>query len=169
MFSRICAAACAALVIAAFAPQQSAARGGGGSGAVGAIHAGGFHPMARPMPRAHAPIAHARQTPPTLLHPVLRANALRAAASRHRGAFGCCGYGAGYPITNADDGPFYGAYYDPSDFARWANVPAYAGPSAPPTPIAERPEQLVDRGSCRSETVAVPFAGGDRSITIMRC
>jgi hypothetical protein len=164
MFSRVCAAACAALVVGVVAPEQLAARGGAG----GAMHAGGFHSMTRSMPRAHSPAAHARQAP---IHPVLRAHAFAAAASRHhRAVFGCCVYdGSGYPITGADDGLFYGSYYDPSDFPAWPRVLTHADSSASPVPTAERPEHIVDRGSCRVETVAVSFASGEHGVTIMRC
>jgi hypothetical protein len=175
MFSRVCAAACAAaLVVGVCAPAESAARGGAAVGHVGGFHAGGVHPVVRPFPHAHAPFAHgpfahARHVPFARFPGAIeRAHALRAAALRHRGAI--FGFGAyGFPITYADDAMFYGSYYDPSDVVGSINGPAYADPPADPAPVAGREAQVVDRGGCRSETVAVPSSSGERSITITRC
>jgi hypothetical protein len=167
MFSRVCAAACAAaLVVGAFAPDESAARGGA---AIGGFHAGGVHPFVRPFPHAHGPFAPARHVASERFPgAVERAHDLHAATRRHRGAL--FGFGAyGYPITYADDAMFYGSYYDPSDVVGWLSGPAYADPPANPAPAAGREAQVVDRGGCRSETVAVPSSSGERSIIITRC
>jgi len=185
MFSRVCAAACAAaLVVGALAPAESAARGGAAIGHVGGFHAGGSRPLVRSVPRAHTPFAHApfAHTPfahgpfararhaPFARFPgaVARAHALRAAALRHRGAF--FGFGDyGFPITYTDDATFYGSYYDPSDVVGSVSGPAYADPPADSATVAHGEAQVVDRGGCRSETVAVPSSAGERSITITRC
>jgi hypothetical protein len=175
MFSQVCAAACAAaLVVGVFAPAESAARGGGAIGHAGGFHAGGGHPIVRPVPQAHAPFAHgpfahARHMPFARFPGVVaRVQALRAAALRHRGAI--FGFGAyGFPVTYGDDGMFYGSYYDPSDVVGSVSVPAYADPPADPAPVAGREAEVVDRGGCRSETVAVPSPAGERSIIITRC
>jgi hypothetical protein len=183
MFSRVCAAACAAaLVVGVSAPAESAARGGAAIGHVGGFHAGGVHPMvrlphaptARPLSHAHAPFArrpfaHARHLPFARFPGALvRAHALRAAGLRHRGVlFGFDGYG--FPITYADDAMFYGAYYDPSDVVGSVSQPAYADPPADSATVAHGEAQVVDRGGCRSETVAVPSSASERSITITWC
>jgi hypothetical protein len=190
MFSRVCAAACAAaLVVGAFAPAESAARGGAAIGHVGGFHAGGSRPLVRSVPRAHTPFAHTpfahtpfAHTPfahgpfaharhaPFARFPgaVARAHALRAAALRHRGA--TFGFGAyGFPITYADDAMFYGSYYDPSDVVGSVSGPANADPPADSATVAHGEVQVVDRGGCRSETVAVPSSAGQHSIIITRC
>jgi hypothetical protein len=181
MFSRVCAAACAAaLVVGVSAPAESAARGGAAIGHVGGFHASGFHPIVRSVPHAptarpahapfaHRPFAHARHLPfQRFPGAFLRAHALRAGALRHRGAiFGFDGYG--FPITYADDAMFYGSYYDPSDVVGSLSAPASADPPADPAPVARGEAQVVDRGGCRSETIAVPSSAGERSITITRC
>jgi hypothetical protein len=184
MLSRISAAACAAaLVVGAFAPEQSAARGGAAVGGVahaGGIHAGGVRPTPRPTHPTRPPLAHARHVPQVPFHGApfrhdLRAHAFRAATARHqRALLGCCTYDSfGYPTTYGDDGMFYGSYYDPSDFVGPLRWPAYADPPAAPAAVAGREAQgtdkTVDRGACRSETVAMPSAGGERSVTITRC
>jgi hypothetical protein len=172
MFSRVCAAACAAAlgVGVLAAPAESSARGGGA--AMGRI--GGFHPP-RPMPHGHPPVARVpRAVPPVLHGAVARVHAAHPAARRNQGAVSTFD-GYGYPLTYGDNGAFYGSYYDPSDVVGSIAVPAYtpplyAPPPAGPAPVAEREPQVFDRGPCRSQTVSVASpSGGERSITITRC
>jgi hypothetical protein len=189
MLSRVGAAACAAaLVVGVFAPEQLVARGGAAIGPVGGIHAGGVRPTPRPthparspfMHPPHSPFVHARPMPHVPFHGApfrhdLRAHAFRAAAARQqRALLGCCVYdGSGYPITYGDDSSFYGSYYDPSDFVARLRWPTSGDPPATPAAIAGRDvptaDKAVDRGACRSETVAMPSTGGERSVTITRC
>jgi hypothetical protein len=168
MFNRISAAACAAALVGMLAaPAESSARGG----AVAAGHAGGLHPVVRSIHRVHPPFVHEHRAPVTRRAFVQR-HAFHAAARRHhRATFGLLGfYGYGLPVTYADDGAFYGSYYDPSDVTGSTGAPVYAVPPADAAPVAERAEAAVDRGGCRSQTVAVPSPGGaERSVTITRC
>jgi hypothetical protein len=176
------------MVVGVFAPENSAARGGAAIGPVGGIHAGGVHPTPRPPHPApspfvhppHSPFVHARPMPHVPFHGApfrhdLRAHAFRAAAARQqRALLGCCVYdGSGYPITYGDDSSFYGSYYDPSDFVARLRWPTYGDPPAAPVAAAGREAQpvdkAVDRGACRSETVAMPSTSGERSVTITRC
>jgi len=145
--------------------------------------AGGFHPAVRAIPRAQPPLIHAHR--PALSHhhgfvnrhpfvhrrPFVRDRFRTAARGHHRGAVGYEGIG-GYvlPLTYTDDAPFYGTYYDPSDVTRPIDPPLLGVPAAGILPVAERDPQIVDRGACRSQTVAVPSpSGADRSVTITRC
>lgn len=88
------------------------------------------------------------------------------------GGYGYCNYGYGYryPFTCGSYSAFYGRYYDPSDAAGSIWVPSYTVRPVSVMPIAERLDPPVNRGACRSETVAVPTPGGaERSVTITRC
>jgi hypothetical protein len=189
MLSRVAAAACAAaMVFGVFAPENSAARGAAAMGPVGGIHAGGVRPTPRPTHPARSPFVHPARSPFVHARPMphvpfrgapfrhdFRAHAFRAAAARHqRALLGCCVYdGSGYPITYGDDSSFYGSYYDPSDFVAPWRRSIYADPPATPAAIAGRDvptaDKAVDRGACRSETVAMPSTSGERSVTITRC
>jgi hypothetical protein len=164
MFSRVCAAACAAAlgVGVLAAPAESAARGGGV--AMGRI--GGFH-AARPMQHGHPPFVHVPHAVP--LHgAVAHVHATNPAARHQRAIFTFGGYG--FPLTYGDNGAFYGSYYDPSDVVGSIGVPVYAPPPAGPPPGAEREAEVADHGACRSQTVSMPSpSGGERSITITRC
>jgi hypothetical protein len=167
MFSRVCAAACAAAlgigVLAA--PAESSARGGG----VAPGRIGAFHPP-QPMPHGHPPFARVPHAiPPTLHGAVARVHAGHLGAQRHRGTlYTFDGYG--FPLTYGDNGAFYGSYYDPSDVVGSIGAPVFAPPPAGPLPVAERQAEVIDRGPCRSQTVSVPTpSGGERSITITRC
>jgi hypothetical protein len=83
---------------------------------------------------------------------------------------GRCTYGYGYRLTCGDFSAFYGRYYDPSDMTGSIWVPPYTVRPASIVSIAGRVDPPINRGACRSETVAVPTPGGaDRSITITRC
>lgn len=178
MLSRVGAAVCAAAaVVMLAAPLPSSARGG--AAAMG--HAGGFHPpvssfnharppMVRP-PLAHQPLVHAHRAP-LLRHEFNGHHAFGGAARRNQGA--TIGYvdpgGYSGPLTYSDDGAFYGSYYDPSDWTGWIYPRAPKVPSAAVVPVAGREAQVVDRGGCRSETVAVPSPGSaENNVTITRC
>ena len=188
MIFRVSAAACAAAALAMLAaPVQSNARGG----AVAMGHVGGFHPpvssfnhgrppvarlpVARP-PVAHPQPAHAHRAP-QLRHDFVGRHGFGASARRNnRGTVQYSDFG-GYsgPVTSSDDGSFYGSYYDPSDRSGWFYPPIPKVPPAIVLPVAGpsvagREAQVVDRGGCRSETVAVPSPGAaERSVTITRC
>jgi hypothetical protein len=167
MFSRICAAACAAALGAGVlaAPAESSARGG----AVAPGRIGGFH-APRPVQPWHPPFARVPHAVPPMLHgAVARVHAARRGAQRHHGAISTFD-GSGFPLTYGDNGAFYGSYYDPSDVVGSIGVPVFAPPPAGPRPVAERQAEVIDRGPCRSETVSVPTpSSGERSITITRC
>jgi hypothetical protein len=80
------------------------------------------------------------------------------------------GYGYKYPLTCGKYGAFYGTYYDPSDMTRSTWFPSSAAPRASVMPVAEQLETPINRGGCRSESVAVPAADGtENSVTITRC
>jgi hypothetical protein len=173
MIFRVSAAACAVAVAAMLtAPVQSSARGG--AAAMG--HVGGFHPPVslfnhvRP-PVAHPPLAHAHRAP-LLRRDFNGRHAFGAAARRNnRGTVEYLDLG-GYsgPLTNSGDGTFYGSYYDPSDMSGWIYPPLPKVPPAAVVPVAGRDPVVVDRGACRSETVAVPTPGAaERRVTITRC
>ncbi|HXW23468.1 MAG TPA: hypothetical protein VEK73_01885 [Xanthobacteraceae bacterium] len=153
------------------APAESAARGG----AIG--HVGGWR-GAGPLHGLRAPFPHLRRFPSGPFHLVAPARGLRAAAFRHRRTLSAYGYyGSVVPVTYGDDGTFYGSYYDPSDWVGSLGAPFYkdppgrAAPPAPAAPLSERPAPVAaDRGSCRSETVAVASPGTvEPNITITRC
>ena len=187
MVSRAGAAVCAAAIAAMLVvPAQLSARGAAG-------HAGGFRPIARPMHRLHPPmprpvhrVHHPIVRPVHRVHPPFahhhRApfahrefhgrHGFHAHARRHhRAIFGLPFYGYGLPVTYApDDSAFYGTYYDPSDATGSIDVPAYAVPPAPISPLAGLPEPAPERVGCRSQTVAVPSpSGAELSVTITRC
>ena len=176
----VCAAALAGMLIV---PAQLSARGAMG-------HSGGFRPMVRPMHRVHppfirpahrvhppivrhhpAPFAHHHPAPFT--HPKFRErHAFHHGARRHhRTLFGLPFYGYALPVTYDDDNTaFYGTYYDPSDVTGAIVVPAYAVPPPPVPALAAAPEPPLERISCRSQTVAVPWpSGAEHSVTITRC
>jgi hypothetical protein len=168
MFHRSSAAVCAAAIAALLVvPAPSNARGGAGA----AGHVGAFHPMVRPMQRAHLPFVPERRAPFAQREfreqPAFHAGERR----HHRTIYAWPGYfDYGLPLTYGDDGGFYGAYYDPSDLAGAVVIPVPAMPPPPVAPVAERLEAPVDRGGCRSQTVAMPTPGGaDRNVTITRC
>jgi hypothetical protein len=94
------------------------------------------------------------------------------------GDYGYAGYGYyckygyldGYPHTCRDYSAFYGRYYDPSDMPGSSWVPPYTVRPATVMSIAGPIDPPINRGGCRSETVAVPAPGGaERSVTITRC
>jgi hypothetical protein len=171
MLYRVSAAACAAAVgIMLAAPAPSNARGGAAAmGHVGGLHPSirSFHRVRPPFVHAHPPFAHARPVPLTRHDPVRR-EAFHAAERRHRRVvLGLWGFG-GYwlPFTYADDGAFYGSYYDPSDVTGAIDPP----PPAAVVPVAARDVPVLDRGGCRSETVALPSPdGAEHNVTITRC
>jgi hypothetical protein len=170
MFSRVGAAACAAAVIVGVlaAPAETGARGG----AVAIGHVGGFHPVVRSMQHVHQPFVHDHRAPLIRGAFAQRHGFHAAALRRHRPFVGLYGfYGFALPFTYADDGPFFGSYYDPSDVVGSLGAPVYAVPPAGVVaPVAERAEAPLDRGGCRSQTVAVPSPGGaEQSVTITRC
>ncbi|HML12699.1 MAG TPA: hypothetical protein VK456_05300 [Xanthobacteraceae bacterium] len=168
MFHGSSAAVCAAAIaVVLLVPAPSNARGG----AAMAGRAGGFHPSVRPMPRVHPPIVPEHRVP-FARREFREQHALHANERRHhRAIYAWPGYfDYGLPVTYGDDGAFYGGYYDPSDLARVVVIPVPAAPPAPVAPVAQRREAPVDRGGCRSQTVAMPTSGGaDRSVTITRC
>jgi len=187
MFSRVLAALCAAALVAGglTGSAESAARGGVAAGFRGA---GGFHPpFVRPHstvpthnavpPRAAAP-SHVpvppRTTGPTHtgFKPFLPS---RAAFARHHRGFWYRGrywYG-GLPYAAGVAGPFYGSYYDPSDYTQ--SDPYYdpsdvVGSLPPAVPVAAPYAHAVERHSCESQTVTVPTSSGDKTdVTIVRC
>ncbi len=174
MLSRVSAAACAAAVAAMLAaPAPSSARGGAAMG-----HVGGFHPHIRSFHRvppqfvhARPPFVHAHRVPLTRHDPVRR-EAFHAAERRHhRAVLGFWGFG-GYwlPFTSGDDGAFYGSYYDPSDANGAIDPPLPRFAPAAVVPVAARDVPVLDRGGCRSETVALPSPdGAEHNVTITRC
>ena len=88
------------------------------------------------------------------------------------GGRGYCSYSYGYryPLSCGGYSAFYGRYYDPSDVTGSIWMSPYTVRPASVVPVAERLDPPVDRGACRSETVAVPSPGGaERSVTITRC
>ena len=86
------------------------------------------------------------------------------------GGNGYCNYGYGYPRTCANYSAFYGRYYDPSDMTGSIWVPPYTVRPASVMSTAAGLDPPINRGGCRSETVAVPSPGGDESsVTITRC
>jgi len=172
MLSRVSAAACAAAVAAMLAaPAPSSARGG--AAAMG--HVGGFHPPVGSFHRVQPSFEHAHRVAP-IRHDIERHVEQRhafgaAARGRHRAVLGLSDLG-GYwgPLTTSDDGSFYGSYYDPSDMSGWMFPPVPKVPAAAAVPVAARYAPVVDRGGCRSETVAMSSPdGAERNVTITRC
>ena len=179
MFYRISVAACAAAVAGMlWAPAQSNARGGAGVG-----H-GGFRPVMHPVPRIHFPLVPRPRPLPQprplplvhkhpvsfVHHPFAHRHPFHTFARRHhRGIYGGLP-SYGWPVTYGGDSPFYGSYYDPSDGTGSDDPPVYTVPPAGVLPVLGASQTYVDRGGCRSETIAVPSPGAaERSVIITRC
>jgi hypothetical protein len=181
MFYRIGSAACAAAVaVMLLAPAPLNARGGAGVG-----H-GGFRPVMHPVPRIHFPrvhephhfplvheprhfpLVHKHRTPFT--HRFAHRHPFHEIARRHhRGIYGGLP-SYGYPLTYGDNYVFYGSYYDPSDGTASDDPPVYAVPPAAVLSVAGAPQAYIERGGCRSESIAMPSPGGaDNSVIITRC
>jgi hypothetical protein len=140
-----------------------------------------------PVPRIHFPLVHEhRRFPPVheprrfplvhkhrvpfIHHPFAHRRPFQDFARRHhRAIYGGLPY-YGFPLTYGDDYVFYGSYYDPSDGTGSDDPPVYAVPPAAVVPVAGAPQGYVDRGGCRSETIAAPSPGeAEPSVTITRC
>jgi hypothetical protein len=203
MCNRVLAAVCAGALGASVltVPVESAARGGvaGGFRGAGAFHPSFVRPHSFVPPhsaaaphaavRSHVAVPRGAAVPPNAsVKPFLPARA--AFTRRHRGFAnrGRFWYG-GLAYTDGIVGPFYGSYYDPSDYAYYnpsdyayynpaivgSLRPAAVSPSvyhalgAYPVSAAAPAAQPVRYG-CRSEIVTVSASSDDKNdVTIVRC